>query len=355
MTVSYNWLKDYLKFDLTPEKVAEVLTFTGLEVEHVETVEQIPGGLAGVVVAEVLECVAHPDSDHLHITKLNIGQAEPLQVVCGAPNVAAGQKVMLATVGTRLVDIHGEELKLKKSKIRGVESLGMICAQDELGIGEDHSGIMVLEPDAVPGTPAKDYLKLSCDTVYEIGLTPNRIDGASHIGVARDLYAWCRLNGVPVEWTLPQPSIEIKGEGKAIPVEVLAPEDAPRYIGITFKNVKVGPSPEWLRDRVNSVGQRPINNIVDITNFILNEYCQPLHCFDLNQIEGGKVIVRRAAEGEKMVTLDGVERTLTDRDLVIANTREPMCIAGVFGGEKSGVTEATTCSSDWRHVSLWSC
>ena len=342
MTVSYNWLKDYLKFDLTPEKVAEVLTFTGLEVEHVETVEQIPGGLAGVVVAEVLECVAHPDSDHLHITKLNIGEAEPLQVVCGAPNVAAGQKVMLATVGTRLVDIHGEELKLKKSKIRGVESFGMICAQDELGIGEDHSGIMVLEPDAVPGTPAKEYLKLACDTVYEIGLTPNRIDGASHIGVARDLYAWCRLNGVPVEWTLPQPSIELKGEGKAIPVEVIAPEDAPRYIGITFKDVKVGPSPEWLRDRLNSVGQRPINNIVDITNFILNEYCQPLHCFDLNQIEGGKVIVRRAAEGEKMVTLDGVERTLSDRDLVIANTREPMCIAGVFGGEKSGVTEATT-------------
>ena len=199
MTVSYNWLKDYLKFDLTPEKVAEVLTFTGLEVEHVETVEQIPGGLAGVVVAEVLECVEHPDSDHLHITKLNIGEGEPLQVVCGAPNVAAGQKVMLATVGTKLVDIHGEELKLKKSKIRGVESLGMICAQDELGIGEDHSGIMVLDPAAVPGTPAKDYLNLACDTVYEIGLTPNRIDGASHIGVARDLYAWCRLNGVTIQ------------------------------------------------------------------------------------------------------------------------------------------------------------
>jgi len=342
MTVSYNWLKDYLKFDLTPEKVAEVLTFTGLEVEHVETVEQIPGGLAGVFVGEVLECGMHPDSDHLHITKVDIGQSEPLQVVCGAPNVAAGQKVLLATVGTKLVSISGEELKLKKSKIRGVESMGMICAQDELGIGEDHSGIMVLEADAVPGTPAKDYLKLACDTVYEIGLTPNRIDGASHIGVARDLYAWCRLNGVDVEWTLPQPTIELKGEGKAVPVEVLAPEDAPRYIGITFKDVKVGPSPEWLRDRLNSVGQRPINNIVDITNFILNEYCQPLHCFDLNEIEGGKVIVRRAAEGEKMVTLDGVERTLTDRDLVIANTREPMCIAGVFGGEKSGVKDSTT-------------
>ena len=342
MTVSYNWLKDYLKFDLSPEKVAEVLTFTGLEVEHVETVEQIPGGLAGVFVGNVLECEMHPDSDHLHITKVDIGQEEPLQVVCGAPNVAAGQKVLLATVGTKLVSISGEELKLKKSKIRGVESMGMICAQDELGIGEDHSGIMVLEPDAVPGTPAKDYLKLACDTVYEIGLTPNRIDGASHIGVARDLYAWCMLNNVPVEWTLPQTDIKLEGPGEAVPVEVLAPEDAPRYIGITFKDVKVGPSPEWLRDRLNSIGQRPINNIVDITNFILNEYCQPLHCFDLKEIEGGKVVVRRAAEGEKMVTLDGVERTLCDRDLVIANTKEPMCIAGVFGGEKSGVTEATT-------------
>ena len=341
MTVSYNWLKDYLKFDLSPEKVAEVLTFTGLEVEHVETVEQIPGGLAGVFVGKVLECEMHPDSDHLHITKVDIGQGEPLQVVCGAPNVAAGQKVMLATVGTKLVDIHGEELKLKKSKIRGVESFGMICAQDELGIGEDHAGIMVLDDSAVPGTPAKDYLNLACDTVYEIGLTPNRIDGAGHIGVARDLYAWCRLNDVPVEWTLPQPDIKLEGEGEAVPVEVLAPEDAPRYIGITFKDVKVGPSPEWLRDRLNSVGQRPINNIVDITNFILNEYCQPLHCFDLNQIEGRKVVVRRAAEGEKMVTLDGVERTLSGRDLVIANTREPMCIAGVFGGLDSGVTEET--------------
>ena len=283
MTISYNWLKDYLKFDLTPEKVAEVLTSTGLEVEHVETVEQIPGGLAGVVVAQVLECVAHPDSDHLHITKLDIGSGEPLQVVCGAPNVASGQKVLLATVGTRLVSISGEELKLKKSKIRGVESFGMICAEDELGIGNSHDGIMVLDPAAVPGTAAKDYLHLSSDTVYEIGLTPNRIDGAGHIGVARDLYAWCRLNGVSVEWTLPQPTISLKGEGGAIPVEVIAKDDAPRYIGITFKNVKVGPSPEWLRTRLSSVGQRPINTVVDITNFILNEYCQPLHVFDLSR------------------------------------------------------------------------
>ncbi|MBP9986604.1 MAG: phenylalanine--tRNA ligase subunit beta [Bacteroidales bacterium] len=342
MTISYNWLKDYLKFDLTPAQVSQILTSTGLEVEHEETVEQIPGGLAGVVVAHVLECVEHPDSDHLHITKLDIGEAEPLQVVCGAPNVAAGQKVMLATVGTTLVDIHGEELKLKKSKIRGVESFGMICAQDELGIGEDHAGIMVLDPAAVPGTPAKDYLQLKSDTVYEIGLTPNRVDGASHIGVARDLYAYCKLNGIAAEWTLPEPAVKLKGAGEAVPVEVQAPELAPRYIGITIKGVKVAPSPEWLRDRLNAVGQRPINNIVDITNFILNEYCQPLHVFDLAKIDGGKVIVRTAKEGEKIVTLDGVERTLTTADLVIANANEPMCIAGVFGGDKSGVTESTT-------------
>lgn len=342
MTISYKWLKDYLNFDLQPEKVAEILTSTGLEVEHVEQREQIPGGLAGVIVAEVVECVDHPNSDHLHITQLNVGKEDLLQVVCGAPNVASGQKVLLATVGTKLTTISGEEIKLKKSKIRGVESNGMICAEDELGIGEGHEGIMVLDPSAVPGTPAAEYLNLESDTVYEIGLTPNRIDGASHIGTARDIYAWCKLNGVACEWTLPEISEIKEGEGEAVPVEVLAPEDAPRYIGITIKNVKVGPSPDWLKERLNAIGQRSINNIVDITNFILNEYCQPLHVFDLNKIQGRKVVVRRAAEGEKMVTLDGVERTLTDKDLVIADEARPMCIAGVFGGEDSGVTEATT-------------
>ena len=341
MTVSYNWLKDYLKFDLQPEKVAEILTSTGLEVEHVETVEQIPGGLEGVFVAHVLECVEHPDSDHLHVTKLDIGQGEPLQVVCGAPNVAAGQKVLLATVGTKLVSISGEELKLKKSKIRGVESFGMICAEDELGIGEDHSGIMVLDDSAVPGTPAKVALNLKSDTVYEIGLTPNRIDGASHIGAARDLYAYCKLNGIPAEWTLPSVDGFKTEPGKAIPVEVVDPDGAPRYIGITIRDVKVGPSPDWLRDRLNAIGQHPINNVVDITNFILNEMCQPLHVFDISKISGGKVIVRKAAQGEKIVTLDGIERTLSAEDMVIANADGPMCIAGVFGGSDSGVTEAT--------------
>ena len=341
MTVSYNWLKDYLKFDLQPEKVAEILTSTGLEVEHIETVEQIPGGLEGVVVAHVLECVAHPDSDHLHVTKLDVGEGEPLQVVCGAPNVAAGQKVLLATVGTKLVNLQGEELKLKKSKIRGVESFGMICAEDELGIGEDHSGIMVLDDSAVPGTPARVALNLKSDTVYEIGLTPNRIDGASHIGAARDLYAYCKLNGIPAEWTLPSVDGFATEPGEAIPIEVVDPDGAPRYIGITIKDVKVGPSPDWLRERLNAIGQHPINNVVDVTNFILNEMCQPLHVFDISKIAGGKVIVRKAAEGEKIVTLDGIERTLTAEDMVIANADGPMCIAGVFGGEDSGVTEAT--------------
>lgn len=342
MTISYNWLKDYLKFDLQPEVVAEILTSTGLEVEHIETVEQIQGGLEGVLVAHVLECVEHPDSDHLHVTKLDIGADEPVQVVCGAPNVAAGQKVLLATIGTKLVTIKGEEIKLKKSKIRGVESLGMICAEDELGIGENHSGIVVLDPDAVVGTPAKVVLNLKSDTVYEIGLTPNRVDGASHIGVARDLYAYCRLNNIPIEWTLPSVDAFKEGEGEAIPLEVLTPEGAPRYIGITIKNVKVGTSPEWLRDRLNSVGQHSINNIVDITNFIINEMCQPLHVFDADKIEGNKVIVRSAVEAEKIVTLDGVERSLSSEDIVIADKKGPMCIAGVFGGAESGVTEQTT-------------
>lgn len=341
MVVSFNWLKDYLKFDLAPEEVEKILTSTGLEVEHVETTEQIPGGLAGVVVAEVVECTEHPDSDHLHITKLNAGGPELLQVVCGAPNVAAGQKVLLATVGTELPSDDGK-FKIKRSKIRGVESLGMICAEDELGIGNDHSGIMVLDPAAVPGTAAKDYLHLKTDTIFEIGLTPNRVDGASHIGVARDLYAYCITNGIPCEWTLPDLSAFQEGEGEAIPVEVVDADLAPRYIGITMKDVKVGPSPEWMKERLQAIGQRPINNIVDITNFVLNEMGHPLHAFDAAKIKGRKVVVRRSEDGCKFKTLDGVERTLSSKDLMICNTEEPMCIAGVFGGEDSGVTEAST-------------
>ena len=338
MKISYNWLKEYLECDLSPEAVSEALTSIGLEVDSLEQIEEIPGGLAGVIVAEVVECVEHPDSDHLHITKLNTGEPELLQVVCGAPNVAAGQKVLLATVGTVL----GEDFKIKKSKIRGVESFGMICAEDELGIGESHDGIMVLDPEAVVGTPAKDYLGLATDALIEIGLTANRVDAASHIGVARDLYAYLKHNNVPCELKLPDVSAWAdSSEGEAVPVEVVAADGAPRYTGTTIRGVKVAASPEWLQKKILAIGLRPINNVVDITNFVLHEMGQPLHAFDLARISGGKVVVRRAEEGEKFVTLDGVERTLSSADLVIADAVKPMCIAGVFGGEDSGVTEST--------------
>ena len=337
MKISYNWLKDYLECDLTPEAVAEALTSIGLEVDSLEQVEEIPGGLAGVIVAEVVECEEHPDSDHLHITKLNTGAPELLQVVCGAPNVAAGQKVLLATVGTVL----GEDFKIKKSKIRGVESFGMICAEDELGIGESHDGIMVLAPEAEVGTPAKDYLGLSTDAIIEIGLTANRVDAASHIGVARDLYAYLRHNNIPCKLNIPDVSAFAEGDGDAIPVEVLASDGAPKYTGTTIKGVKVAPSPDWLQKKLLAVGLRPINNIVDITNFVLHEVGQPLHAFDAGKIAGGKVVVRRAAEGEKFVTLDGVERTLDPADLMIADAEKSMCLAGVFGGADSGVTDST--------------
>ena len=337
MKISYNWLKDYLECNLSPEEVAAALTSIGLEVDSLETVEEIPGGLAGVIVAEVVECVDHPDSDHLHITKLNTGAPDLLQVVCGAPNVATGQKVLLATVGTVL----GEDFKIKKSKIRGVESFGMICAEDELGIGTSHDGIMVLDPDAVVGTPAKEYLHLATDALIEIGLTANRVDAASHIGVARDLYAYLVHNNIPCKLIIPEVNEFREGEGGAIPVEVLSADGAPRYTGTTIKGVKVAPSPEWLQKKLLSIGLRPINNIVDITNFVLMETGQPLHAFDASKIGGGKVVVRRAEEGEKFVTLDGVERSLSAADLVIADTEKPMCLAGVFGGEDSGVTDTT--------------
>ena len=339
MKISYNWLKEYLECDLSPEAVEEALTSIGLEVDSIEQIEEIPGGLKGVIVAEVVECVEHPDSDHLHITKLNTGEPELLQVVCGAPNVAAGQKVLLATVGTVL----GEDFKIKKSKIRGVESFGMICAEDELGIGQSHDGIMVLDPDAVVGTPAKDYLGLATDALIEIGLTANRVDAASHIGVARDLYAYLKHNNIPCSFKMPDVSAWADSdEGEAIPMEVTAADGAPRYTGTTIRGVKVAPSPEWLQKKLLAIGLRPINNIVDITNFVLHEVGQPLHAFDASKIIGGKVVVRRAEEGEKFVTLDGVERTLSAADLMIANAEKSMCLAGVFGGEESGVTESTT-------------
>ena len=338
MKLSYNWLKDYLECDLTPQQIADAMTDIGIEVDGVEEQEEIPGGLAGVVVAHVLECVPHPDSDHLHITKVDDGSPEPVTVVCGAPNVAAGQKVLFARIGTVLPG----DFKIKKSKIRGVESFGMICAEDELGIGGDHSGIKVLPEDAPVGMPAKEYLHLKTEAVIEYEITANRVDASSHIGVARDLYAWMQLNGIPCKFSYPDISAWKDGEGSGIPIEVVDRTAAPRYCGITVKGVKVGPSPEWLQKKLLSIGLRPIDNVVDISNFILWELGQPLHTFDADKISGGKVIVRRAGEGERIVTLDEQERKLSAEDIVIANADGPMCIAGVFGGIDSGVTSSTT-------------
>ena len=337
MKVSYSWLKDYLKCELTPQEIADAMTSIGIEVDSVEEQEEIPGGLEGVVVARVLTCEMHPDSDHLHITTVDDGSAEPVQVVCGAPNVAAGQKVLFARIGTVLPG----DFKIKKSKIRGVESFGMICAEDELGIGASHDGIMVLPEDAVPGTPAKEFLGLKTEAVIEYEITANRVDAASHWGVARDLYAYLVARDIPCALVRPEAPEKISGEGKAIPVEVLDGEGAPLYSGITVRGVKVGPSPEWLQKKLLSIGHNPINNVVDISNFILFELGQPLHTFDADKIGGGKVIVRRAAEGEHIITLDGADRTLHANDVVIADADRAMCIAGVFGGNDSGVTEET--------------
>ena len=341
MNISYNWLKDYLDFDLQPDEVAAALTSIGLETGGVEEVQTINGGLEGLVIGEVLTCEEHPNSDHLHITTVNVGGAEPLQIVCGAPNVAAGQKVVVAVNGTKLYD--GDEcFTIKRSKIRGVESNGMICAEDEIGIGTDHAGIIVLPADAVVGTPAKEYYNVKSDYVLEVDITPNRVDATSHFGVARDLAAYLKQNGKPAN--LKRPSVDafkIDDEVPAIEVVVENKEACLRYSGITIKNVTVKESPEWLQNRLKVIGLRPINNVVDITNYILHGVGQPLHSFDADKIKGNKVVVRSATEGAKFVTLDGVERTLTDRDLMICNVEEPMCIAGVFGGLDSGVTEQT--------------
>ncbi|WP_342980331.1 phenylalanine--tRNA ligase subunit beta [Parabacteroides merdae] len=341
MNISYNWLKDYLDFDLQPDEVAAALTSIGLETGGVEEVQTIKGGLEGLVIGEVLTCEEHPNSDHLHITTVNVGGAEPLQIVCGAPNVAAGQKVVVAVNGTKLYD--GDEcFTIKRSKIRGVESNGMICAEDEIGIGTDHAGIIVLPAGAVVGTPAKEYYNVKSDYVLEVDITPNRVDATSHFGVARDLAAYLKQNGKPAN--LKRPSVDafkIDDEVPAIEVVVENKEACLRYSGITIKNVTVKESPEWLQNRLKVIGLRPINNVVDITNYILHGVGQPLHSFDADKIKGNKVVVRSATEGAKFVTLDGVERTLTDRDLMICNVEEPMCIAGVFGGLDSGVTEQT--------------
>ena len=341
MNISYNWLKEYLDFDLQPEEVSAALTSIGLETGGVEEVQTIKGGLEGLVIGEVLTCVEHPNSDHLHITTVNVGGEEPLQIVCGAPNVAAGQKVVVAVNGTKLYD--GDEVfTIKRSKIRGVESNGMICAEDEIGIGTDHAGIIVLPADAVVGTPAKEYYNVKSDYVLEVDITPNRVDATSHFGVARDLSAYLKQNGKPANLKRPNvDAFKIDDETPAIEVVVENTEACLRYSGITIKGVTVKESPEWLQNRLKVIGLRPINNVVDVTNYILHGVGQPLHSFDADKVKGNKVVVRSAKEGSKFVTLDGVERTLTDRDLMICNVEEPMCIAGVFGGLDSGVTEQT--------------
>lgn len=341
MNISYNWLKDYLDFDLQPDEVAAALTSIGLETGGVEEVQTIKGGLEGLVIGEVLTCEEHPNSDHLHITTVNVGGAEPLQIVCGAPNVAAGQKVVVAVNGTKLYD--GDEcFTIKRSKIRGVESNGMICAEDEIGIGTDHAGIIVLPADAVVGTPAKEYYNVKSDYVLEVDITPNRVDATSHFGVARDLAAYLKQNGKPASLKRPDvDAFKIDDPTPAIEVIVENTEACLRYSGITIKGVTVKESPEWLQNRLKVIGLRPINNVVDVTNYILHGVGQPLHSFDADKVKGNKVVVRSATEGSKFVTLDGVERTLTDRDLMICNAEEPMCIAGVFGGLDSGVTEQT--------------
>ena len=342
MNISYNWLKEYIDFNLTPEELGEVLTSLGLECGTIEKVETIKGGLEGLVVGEVLTCENHPDSDHLHITTVNLGDGNPTQIVCGAPNVAAGQHVIVATVGTKLYD-GDKEFAIKKSKIRGVESFGMICAEDEIGVGKSHDGIIVLPNEVEAGTLAKDYYNVKDDYVLEVDLTPNRIDGGSHYGIARDLCAWLNTHSTPTQ--LHRPNVDNfksdRADG-AVDVVVENTEACPRYCGVTIRNVKVQESPEWLRNYLTAIGQRPINNIVDITNFVLLGMGQPLHCFDLAKVTGEKVIVKTVEAGTKFVTLDEVERTLTDRDLMICNTEVPMCIGGVFGGLDSGVTEQTT-------------
>ena len=343
MNISFKWLKDYLKSDLTAEEAAKILTDIGLEIEGFERVESIKGGLAGVVVGEVLTCTNHPDSDHLHLTTVDVGSGEPLQIVCGASNCRQGLKVMVATIGTTLHPIDSEEeFKIKKSKIRGVESFGMLCAEDELGIGRDHAGIMELNPEAVVGTPAKEYLGLEEDYLLEIGLTPNRVDAASHYGVARDLAAYLRAAGRPVSLSLPSVE-EWKVDNTSFATEVVVEdkEGAPRYAGVNISGVTVAPSPEWLQNYLRVIGINPKNNVVDVTNFVLHELCQPLHSFDADKIEGNKIVVRTCAEGTKFTTLDGTERTLSEADLMICDASKPMCIAGVFGGADSGVTDST--------------
>ena len=341
MNISYKWLKEYVDFDLTPQEVCDALTSEGLEVDALEEVQSIRGGLKGLYVGKVLTCEMHPNSDHLHVTTVDLGKGEPQQIVCGAPNVAAGQKVIVADLGCVLYD-GDKEFQIKKSKLRGVESLGMICAEDEIGVGTSHDGIIVLPEDAPIGQPAAEYYNLESDWLIEVDITANRADALSHWGVARDLYAWLVQNGYKT--SLHRPSDEAFAvDNHDLPIDVVIEntEACKRYACVSVTDCEVKESPEWLKNKLNAIGLRPINNIVDITNYVMMAYGQPLHCFDADMVTGHKIVVKTMPEGTPFVTLDGEEHKLSDRDLAICNAEEPMCIAGVFGGKCSGTYETT--------------
>ena len=341
MNISYKWLKEYVDFDLTPQQVCDALTSTGLEVDALKEVQSIKGGLKGLYVGKVLTCEMHPDSDHLHVTTVDLGKGEPQQIVCGAPNVAAGQKVIVADLGCVLYD-GDKEFVIKKSKLRGVESLGMICAEDEIGIGTSHDGIIVLPDDAVVGTPAAEYYHLESDWLIEVDITANRADALSHWGVARDLYAWLKQNGY--QTALHRPALDgfaVDNHDLPIDVEIENTEACKRYACVSITDCEVKESPEWLKEKLNVIGLRPINNIVDITNYVMMALGQPLHTFDADMVKGHKIVVKTMPEGTPFQTLDGLEHKLSDRDLAICNAEDPMCIAGVFGGKGSGTYETT--------------
>ena len=341
MNISYKWLKEYVDFNLTPQEVCDALTSEGLEVDALEEVQSIRGGLKGLYVGQVLTCEPHPNSDHLHVTTVDLGKGEPSQIVCGAPNVAAGQKVIVADLGCVLYD-GDKEFVIKKSKLRGVESNGMICAEDEIGVGTSHDGIIVLPEDAKVGTPAAEYYNLESDWLIEVDITANRADALSHWGVARDLYAWLKQNGY--ETSLHRPSDEgfaVDNEDLPIDVEIVNTDACQRYACVSITGCEVKESPEWLKNKLTTIGLRPINNIVDITNYVMMAYGQPLHCFDADMVKGHKIVVKTMPEGTPFITLDGEEHKLSDRDLAICNAEEPMCIAGVFGGKGSGTYDTT--------------
>ncbi len=341
MNISYKWLKEYVDFDLTPQEVAQALTSTGLEVDALEEVQNVKGGLKGLYVGQVLTCEMHPNSDHLHITTVDLGKGKPQQIVCGAPNVAAGQKVIVADLGCILYD-GDDSFTIKKSKLRGVDSFGMICAEDEIGVGTSHEGIIVLPEDAPVGQPAAEYYNLESDWIIEIDITANRSDALSHYGVARDLYAWLKQNGY--QTSLHRPSCDefkVDNEDLLIDVKIENTEACKRYACLSLTDCEVKESPEWLQNKLRVIGLRPVNNIVDITNYVMMAYGQPMHCFDADMVEGHQIVVRTQPEGTKFVTLDGEEHTLGEHDLSICNAEHPMCIAGIFGGKGSGTYETT--------------